>query len=76
MFFDHCYFINLKANTNYCNKQVGIYEVACWHVQCNKISFKAISKLTVAIYTVYTHVVYSVAAIYFLDSYYSYIKDP
>ena len=29
------------------NKQVGIYEVGCWLVQYNKISFEAINKLTV-----------------------------
>ena len=52
MFFDHCYFIILKANANY--KQVGdlSYEVACWHVQYNKISFKAINKLTLTVYSV------------------------
>ena len=47
-------FIILKTNANYCNKQVGrqaIYEVACWDVQYNKISLKAINKLTQ--YTVY-----------------------
>ena len=47
---DHCYFIILKANANY--KKVGdlSYEVACWHVQYNKISFKAINKLTLTVY--------------------------
>ena len=50
--FDHCCFIILKANANYCNRQVGIYEVACWHMQYNKISFKVIKKLTV--YSVHT----------------------
>ena len=28
-------------NANYCDEQVGICEVACWHVQYNKRSFKA-----------------------------------
>ena len=46
----------------YVNKQVGIYEVACWLLQYNKISFEAINKLTV--YSVYIQ-----RSCYFLNSY-------
>ena len=52
---------NIKDNFKY------IYEVACWHVQYNEISFKSINKLTV--YSVHTCVQ---CGCYFLDSHYLY----